>query len=156
MPKSIQESAAVQTIELHYENADGRVRIVPPDSDIMALSVETAIAACRAFTQQIVFKNQFDQLLMRLAEWIAQHKAKLSAACVTVRDSGLLFLVMLKEPRLDREIEESLTELDLEIANDADYGLISLAVHAIPRSDEATVQSFVSRKMALRYRIDGE
>lgn len=148
------KNKSLSPVELSYKNSGGRVTIVPPDSDIMAMSVETAIEACRAFHQQIVFKDQFDLLLNRLAAWVDAHREKISDAFLTARDSGLLFLVVLKGEQFDSEIETSLTELDLEISNDDDYKLISLAVHALPQSPEETIRSFISRKLSLRYRLD--
>ena len=143
-------------IELHFENKDGQVRVVPSDSDIMVVPVEMAVEACRAFNKQIVFKNQFDLLNHRLAEWLDLRTDSISAAYLTPRDAGLLFLVVLTGTKRDNELECALTELDLEIANDKDFNLISLTVHAIPLASEDTVQSFLSRKFALRYVLNGE
>jgi hypothetical protein len=140
-------------IELHFENREGRVCIVPPDNNIMAIPVETAIAACQAFKTQIQFKDQFDQLIATLGEWIAQRNDRIADAYLTVRDSGLLFLLVTKSKQYDDELETALTELDLEIAHDSDFDLISLGVHAIPLGP---VESFVSRKMALRFVPDGD
>ena len=143
-------------IELHVDNTDGQVRIVPIDRDIMAMPVEMAIEACRAFKQQIQFKDQFDLLLPRLAEWLQKRRDRLSAACVTTRDAGLLFLVMLDGKQRDKEIEAALTELDLDIANDKDFALINLSVHAIPKASELTFQSFQSEKFVLRYVLNAD
>src|SRR2546423_14290794 len=133
-----EKKSLLQPIVMHYENEGGSVKIVAPDNNIMAISVETAIEACRAFKQQIAFKDQFDLLLVRLAEWIHTRADKLSDAYLTVRDSGLLFLVVLAGVHSDETVEANLTELDLQVANDNDFNLISLAVHAIPNSSAAT------------------
>jgi len=153
---SIVTGKTLEPIVLDWENTDGRVRIVPPDNDVMAMSVETAIEACRAFKQQIVFKNQFDQLLNVLAKWLSEHRATVSDAYLTVRDGGLLFLVVQNGKPYDGKLDDALTELDLAIANDDDFSLISLAVHSIPASSEATIQSFVAKKLQLRYRLDAK
>lgn len=147
---------SLETVELHCQNLDGQVRIVPPDNDIMVLSVESAIKACRAFNEQIVFKNQFDLLLERLAGWIGRHHAKIADAYLTVRDSGLLFLAVQQTAAHDTPLDDALTQLDLEVANDPDFSLISMAVHSIPRAAQATIESFVSPKLSLRYRFDAK
>ena len=104
--------------------------------NLMAMPVEVAVEACRAFKEQIAFKDQFDMLLDRLAEWIDRREDKLDQAFLTTRDSGLLFLVVLTQKELNEGIESDLTELDLEIANDDDFDLIRLSVHAIPKCCE--------------------
>jgi len=142
-------------IELHFEDKEGKVRIVPPDRDLMTIPVAMAIEACRAFNQQIVFKDQFDMLVDYLGRWIDQHREQVADAYLTVRDAGLLFLVVRRATSYDEAFESALTDLDLEIANDDDYGLISLSVLGLPSMDEHSVHTFLSHKMALRYQVNG-
>ena len=74
---------------------------------------------------------------------------------MTVRDAGLLFLIVLNGTEYDSDFESELTRLDIEIANDSDFDLISLSVLALPKCDTVAVESFLSSKMKLRYAIDG-
>lgn len=158
MATSIKNRTRPEVVELHYGNRKANVRIVPKGNDILAMPVEIAIEACRAFTKQIRFKDQFDGLVEKLLEWLQAHDAHISEAYLTVRDSGLLFLVVTKGKGMDDELENALTELDLEIAHDSDFGLIDLAVHSIPKPEKETdglAESFVSRKMAVRFSNNG-
>jgi len=145
-------------IELHFENRDGQVRVMLPDNHIMAMSVEVAVHACRAFKDQILFKAQFDCLLPCLAEWIHRHRDNVKDAYLTTRDSGLLFLVVAKGATFNDSFEDELTGLDIEIANDTDYSLITMNVLAIPPSCDEDTHSFISDKMKIRFRSrsDGE
>lgn len=145
-------------VELHWGNQDARVRIVHQSNDVMAMPIEMAIEACRAFAEQIRFKYQFDGLMIKLMEWLQHHDGHVAEAYLTVRDSGLLFLVVTKGSHMNDELECALTELDLEIAHDNDYDLIRLGVHAIPSPESQTeglTESFVSRKMAIRFSNNG-
>lgn len=143
-------------IELHYEDRDGQIRVVAPGKNIMALPVEMAVEACRAFKTQILFKDQFELLLDRLAEWLIDQRDQIQAAYLTVRDAGLLFLAVQQGRKRDAPLEASLSELDLQIANDSDYSLIRLSVLAIPNCGDEGLQSFLSPKMALKYILHGE
>jgi hypothetical protein len=149
-------AASADVIDLHFEDDSGGVRITPPDRDLMVLSVKEAVEACRAFNDQIAFKDQFDQLLDRLGAWIKARQEKISQVFITTRDAGLLLLVVTKFAGYDADFEAELTELDMEIANDADFSLIPLGVLAIPTCPPDSVHSFLSRKMALRYVIHGD
>ncbi len=122
----------------------------------MVMPVKMAIEACRAFNNQIIFKDQFDSLVNRLGKWTTEHENDLAAAYLTLRDAGLLFLVVLSGKEFNASVEAAMTDLDLEIANDSDYNLIRLAVHALPKCSEEELQSFLSRRMALRFSINGE
>ena len=143
-------------IELHFENRDGQVRVVLPDNHIMAISVEAAVHACRAFTNQILFKGQFDCLLDHLADWIDRHRSAIDEAYLTTRDSGLLFVVVTQSKTFDSAFEDELTALDIEVANDSDYSLIGMNVLAIPPSGDDTTHSFISKKLGIRFRVHGE
>ena len=142
-------------VELHFEDREGRVRIVPANRDLMTIPVAMAIEACRAFNQQIVFKDQFDMLVDCLGRWINGHREQIGDAYLTIRDAGLLFLVVHRATSYDDAFESALTDLDLEIANDDDYGLINLSVLGLPSVDEQSVHTFLSNKMALRYQVHG-
>ena len=148
MSRGIQNTPDI--IELHFENKDGRVRIIAPDNHVIISSVEAAVDACRAYASQLLFRDQFNSLIEKLAQWLEARTELIQDSYLTIRDSGLLFLVVTKNSHFDDTIESSLTDLDLEVSQDSDFDLISLSVHAIPRANQDTVRSFVSNKMALR------
>lgn len=72
-------------------------------------------------------------------------------AFLTVHDAGLLFLVVQKSKEFSMEFEVALSDLSLEIANDTDFSLIRLTVHALPNCPREVYEAFLSSKMALRY-----
>lgn len=147
-------SATANVIDLHFNNETGRVRITPSSEDLMVLSVAHAIQACRAYDQQIRFNSQFELLLSRLGVWIKEHSESIAEAFLTTRDAGLLFLIVSKEASYDDNLESDITELEIDIANDNDYYLIGLNVLAIPNCSRDGMQSFLSKKMQLRYVVD--
>lgn len=143
-------------IELHFENQGGQARIVPPDRDIMVMPIELAIEACRAFHQQVKFTDQFKLLVDRLGGWLGEHQDEISSAYLTVRDSGLLFLVVTRERTFNDKLERAVTDLDLEVAHDGDYNLIRFGVHVLPQCDKENIQSFVSRQMVIELKVMGD
>jgi len=148
------ESAPHEQIDLHFEDDTGKVRVTPDNDTLLLLSVEEAINACRAFKRQLEFKSQFDQLLNALGAWIQARRPKISQAFLTTRDAGLLFLVVTATMQHDGDLEVDLTELDMQMANEAAYHLINLQVLAIPSCPPAAAHTFLSKKMALRFVID--
>lgn len=146
---------APSIIELHCEDREGSVRVILPDRHIMVMPIEAAVQACGAFKDQIVFRDQFQLLLDRLAEWIQQRPSAVESAYLTVRDSGLLFVVVLKGRSYDPSFEDQLTDLDLQIANDSDYSLIRLNVLALPGVCEESVRSFLAAGNTFKYRMNG-
>ncbi len=143
-------------IELHFENQGAQARIVPPDRDVMVMPIEMAIKACRAFNDQVRFTDQFRHLVDHLGSWVGVHKADVSSAYLTLRDSGLLFLVVSRGSQFNGALEQSITDLDIEVAQDEDYNLIRLGVHVLPECDDESIQSFLSRQMAMELKVKGD
>ena len=150
------EKVPSDLVDLHFEDETGKVRVTPDNDTLLLMSVEEAIIACRAFKKQLEFKSQFDHLLNALGAWIKSRLHKISLAFLTTRDAGLLFLVVTAAANRDDELESDITELDMQVANEADYHLIDLSVLIIPNCPKDSVHSFLSRKMALRFVIDGD
>jgi hypothetical protein len=52
----------------------------------------------------------------------------------------------------DRQLEDELTDLDLSIAKDEDFDLLSVSVLAIPRVDEDGIKSFINENLCYTYK----
>ena len=138
-------------IDLHFENQGGAVRVVAPEKHIMVVPVLTAIAACKAFQDQIAFIDQFNALLDRLAAWIVANQAGVSTAFLTVQDEGLLFLVIQEGKIFDEALESELSDLSIELANEPNFSLIRVTMHALPNCSRDIYEAFLSNNMQLRY-----
>jgi len=89
------------------------------------------------------FVEQFGSVLGRLAQWLREHAKTFSRAFVTVRESGLLFVVLRDNAGFDPDFEDELTDLDLEIAQNPRFDHIDLNVLSLPRSSKTAYSSFL-------------
>lgn len=140
-----------KTTQLRYEDRDGIVVVTSDDEDRFAITVKEAIHACRVYQREEIFAHQFNILLKRLAIWLRTRQDEVADAFVTVRDNGLLFLVVRKSPHYDAGFEDDLTELDLEVAQDPNLDLIRLSVLAIPHASDDAIASFLVPGLTLEY-----
>ncbi|MEQ8787901.1 MAG: hypothetical protein RIC55_16465 [Pirellulaceae bacterium] len=138
-------------VELKFERINDQIQVVAPDKHIMRMPIQMAVAACRAFANQIEFVDQFHMLRDRLGDWFIEHLESADSAYLTTRDSGLLFLVVQKSDIFDERLADELTSLDLEISGDSDFALITLSVHAVPNSPEEAIASFLSKDMIIQF-----
>ncbi len=138
-------------LRLDYQEPGGTVLVVPADQDRFALTVEEAVKACRAYERAATFQRQFKILLRMLADWIREHRANVGEAYVTVRDAGLLFLVVKQSAAYDDTFEDELTQLDLAVAQDPNLDLIRLSVLAVPPASQEGVESFLAPGFTLQY-----
>jgi hypothetical protein len=147
---SMSAVTANDIIDLHFEDRDHQVRITLPDLHIMVLAVEQAARACGVYQRQKDFEQQFNDLLCHLKQWCDKHRDHIQSAFVSLRDGGILFLAVQKPSEYSREFEDTLTDLDVEIANSASLDLIRLSVLALPHSSADAVESFLTSGAQLR------
>lgn len=142
-------------VRLSVDGPARKVVVTLPDQHVMVMAVGHAVEACRAFQNQLAFRDQFQSLIHRLGTWIFDHQENLDKAYITSRDAGLLFLVVRKDTQYCDAFEDELTDLDLEVANDPDYDLIRLEVIALPAAPDESILSFLAHGKTLQFTHDG-
>lgn len=131
-------------IQLHYRQKNSGVMVTPHERDRFVVTVQEAINACSSAEQTCRYVRQFDGLLTKLETWLKQNQAKVERAFLTVREGGLLFLVVRREVECDPEFTDELTRLDVAIASDDAFDAIQLDVLALPNVPERVAKSFLS------------
>jgi hypothetical protein len=136
----------------HLRQEDGRsVMIHTKDGDCFVLPFDELVNVCESSTQFTEFCRQVATLLDRLAAWLKDRQGEIEAAYVGLEPEGAIFVVVRQSKAFDPAFEDSLSILDLEMAQDADLNLIKLRVLALPRSSKETVASFLELERAFRY-----
>ena len=131
-------------IQLDYHDpATVGVTITPADGDLFAMTKEMAIRGCQIGSRLNEFDTQISGVWEVLKEWASEHRQYVDKAFLALKGSGFLFLVIQKEPTYNRVLEDSLTDLDIKIAQNHDFQLIHLSVLAIPDSSEETIRTFL-------------
>ncbi len=147
---------AHNALQLTYKRgADTPVVVTPEDENRFILRLHEAVEACRAYLERERFEAQFRLLLEKLAQWLREHESFVHQAFLTERDRGLLFLVVQRSPQYDKDLEEALTQLDLQIARDAELDLIPLSVLAVPDAGNEVLSTFLSPRLRIQF-VRGE
>jgi hypothetical protein len=139
-------------IRLDQSDDETGVMVSPENEDRFALSMELAIRGCKLGSQLDRLSQQIGMLLHKLHEWVRAHNQQVDQAYVVIRGDGLLFLVVQKEKRFNAEIEDELTQLDMEIAQAIDFDLVAFSVLALPKSDKDVITSFLTQDSTVTYR----
>jgi len=147
----MQRVQGIDPVRLTFTDGDKCVVVTPKDNDRFVITVEAAIQACEAQQRPVRFRNQMEALLARLGQWLLEHRAEVKTGIVTVRNTDLLFIAVQRNSHYDRDLEDSLTDLDMEIAKDAEFDLVRLAVLAVPPMSQAGMSSFVCPQYAMAY-----
>ena len=107
--------------------------------------------ACQRHKEITAFQQQFCELLNRLGTWLKANAGKVHKSFVTVRDGGLLFLLVRNSVAFDAELEDALTDLDLATAQDSAFDLIELNVLALPMASEESYRTFLAPSFTWAY-----
>lgn len=131
-----------------------RVHVVDEQRRRVVMTMEQAVRACHAYEKQILFRDQFDALLSHLAGWWFKRADKVSRAIVTVRESGLLLVLVQSQVELDIQLEADITELVSDVINDSRFELIRLDALSLPACELDDVTSFADPSHTLELAIE--
>lgn len=140
MPRPSEQQTTIRLC--HGDKSE--VWIETEDEDRFLMTVEAVVRTCKAHNHIAEVARQLRKLLRRLGEWVKVHPGDVQEAYLTVRDSGLLFLIVRKTKPFNETLESDLTELDIEVADDDSFSLIRLSVLALPTTSEECVKSFLA------------
>jgi len=145
--------AKTQPIRLKWSEKHRKIIVEGADEDRFFISVDEAIEACKIYDREkkALFRKQFEDLLDFLGEWAHQRRNKLEKVFLTIRDAGLLFLLITKRKTYDEHFEEDLTNLDLEIANSDEFSEVLLSIQALPFCNKSNYESFCYPERTLEY-----
>ena len=128
----------------HDGDTDGYV-VETKDGDRFVVSFEELARACSVSERGKDFRGQLRGLIERLTPWLKAHKDKVDRAYVSFNSGAIDFVIIQKSEKLDRELDNLILDLDIEIANDVDFNLIRLDVLSLPYCTEESARSFVSQ-----------
>jgi hypothetical protein len=157
MPRSASASdTSLEPIRLDWKHKERKVVVCPADEDRFVRTVEEIIQAAKAHgtNERTRLRLQLQPLFNELGGWASAHASKISHAFLTLRDSNLLFLVVMKGKAYDEALESDLTDLELKIAHDDCFDTTPmLSVLAIPHCSAEDYGAFLNP--ALRYTYKG-
>lgn len=130
-------------IILSFHQVGRRVVVEPENNDKFVTTAREAAAACQRHQEIKAFVAQLRKVMNRLASWIVAHPSDIQGAFLTVRDGGLLFLLIRNSVPYNGGLETALTKLDLEIANSDEFDLLQLNALALPKSSDVSYRTFL-------------
>jgi len=148
---SIMAKAERTSVALLVESDPGQAVVKMKDGDVFFVAVSDAARACQAIEKFKDFSTQFRALLAKLGTWVEAHRSGIKSAYLTIREHDMLFLTVQKSVEFDALLADSLSDLDLEIANGEEFNLLDLSVMAIPAVSEGSLNAFLSSGEVFTY-----
>lgn len=142
----------IQTVELDWFAEADNVRVTPRNQKRFEIQKDWAIKILQvAEEHKSTFRIQLELLLDVLAKWVHGASGEVDIAYLTWHDTSFLFIAVCTSPEFNEDFEDSLSELDFEIANDADLSMIRLHAISLPHVSVESLSSFIDEHFALSY-----
>ena len=145
-------TAKTDIIFLNLKERDRKVMVVWENEDRFMTTVEDAARACHQASQNKVFQEQFSRLIDHLAAWVRQYQERFAHAFLTMRDYGLLFVVVQRDTPMDVVLNERLLDLDLEVSQDPEFDLVCFDTMPLPRASVEGMWAFLNPNYLLEFR----
>jgi len=130
-------------IRLKYGD-DSQLLVEMKDGDRFGMTSTDAAMACHFYEAgKKAYGRQVQELSERLTSWFKNNAPHVKEARLGPRPDGLLFLVVMSKSAYNPELEDRMTELEAEIAQDATLDMIRLEVLAVPDFGPASFQAFL-------------
>ncbi|MFA6132929.1 MAG: hypothetical protein WC869_02790 [Phycisphaerae bacterium] len=141
-----------RTIQLdYYSEHECKVVVKPKDHDVFMDSLQNVTTACQLGNKSIKFFEQFRLLLQKLAQWLSQRRGLARHAYITLKEGGFLFIVVRLTAEYNRQFEDDLTKLDIEVATDPELDLVNLEVLALPNGSTDSLRSFLDPDTTMEF-----
>jgi hypothetical protein len=128
---------------------DDVVRVTPRNQQRFEVQKDHAIHVLQLASHA---ESQIKFLMSVLAEWVEQHLGNVEKACLTIRDDRFAFLVISHQVECDDDLEDAVSDLDFDIANDPNLDLIRLNAMVLPPASDDARNSFLDNRFMLVYR----
>lgn len=130
----------------------GRVTVTDEDEDRFSLHINEAVLACRSHTNAERFRKQVHILLNRLHKWSVDHEDEVREAVLMIQEMEFLLICITKHGPISAELDNDLTDLELEIANDSDINQLPFSGQLLPPLSEEATRGFIPSDM-LAWRV---
>lgn len=131
-------------IRLEYQEKDRSVLINPEDQDKFVLSVAQMIESAKLFSLITKFVTVMPVIMEKIGQWLGGHRTEVEKAFLTLKDRSLLLLVVQKQKEYNQVLQESLVNLDIEIAQDERMGIVPLSVLLLPMTSQEAIDTFIN------------
>lgn len=134
-------------ILLDWKDGGRIVTVSPADEDRFSLTVQEAAEACRQASVGILWRKDFDRLLVYLRDWLQRDKEMVSAAYGGVAGGQLVFFVVPISDRMDFSLSDELAQLELELHQE--FQNCRCEVRQIPGKTYDALGTFVDLEKAI-------
>lgn len=136
-------------VEVDWFDDSEIVRVTPRDQRRFDVQKDRAIKLLQLANYA---DTQLSLLLEKLGHWIRANADKVDIAYLTLRDDRFAFLAVSQKAECDEQLEDAISDLDFEVANDNDLNVIRMNAIVLPPASADGLRSFFDPRFLLVYR----
>ena len=143
---------ASNAIEVDWFGEAEIIEVNPRDQQRFQIQKDRAISLLQLATNA---DAQLALLRRKLGEWMRTHSSSIKTAFLTLRDHRFSFVVISRTPLCNDELEDAVSDVDLQIANDPDLDAVKMNAIVLPPASIEAIGSFLDNRFLLEYRVRG-
>jgi hypothetical protein len=126
---------------------DGSVSVVGQNRHRFLITMQQAAEACARGHEQLIFAEEFKNVLARVHEWIKLHQASISTAYFAVVERQLVFFISPRSERMDFALSDEISQLEVELYHD--FANVRCEVRQIPGHEPEALRTFLDLEQAI-------
>ncbi len=146
---NVSTTAVENAVELDWFAASEFVEVNPRDQQRFQIQKDRAIKILQLANDS---EAQLALLFNKLGAWFREHSASVKEAYLTLRDARFAFVVISVTPECNDELEDAVSNLDIQIANDADLDVVRMNAIVLPPVSPEAISSFLDKRFILTFR----
>lgn len=128
-------------IQIDWED-DGHVVVLDRDRHRFLMTMQQAADACAAGKMQMVWKEEFDNMLRRIHTWAKDRAGIVAAAYLAVVDRQIVFFIVPTSHSMDFALNDEIAQLEVELVQD--FGNCRCEVRQIPGRTVDALSTFLN------------
>jgi len=149
MPNEITTEISSNAIVVDWFDAPEILDVNPKDQQRFQIQKDRAIGLLQLANSA---DAQLNLLWRRLREWSREHSSKVQTAYLTLRDARFSFVVISRAVECDDDLDDAVSDLDFEIANDPDLDAVKMNAIVLPPASPEAISSFLDKRFLLEFR----
>jgi hypothetical protein len=128
-------------------STEGKVTVVDQDRHRFAITMQEAAEACSRRNEQIVWADEFNQILSRMHAWTKERSSMVAAAYGALVDREFVFFIVPVGETMNFELSDEIAAA--EVGLNHDFANAKVEVRQIPGHDAEALATFLDVDKAI-------
>ncbi|WP_145944510.1 hypothetical protein [Fuerstiella marisgermanici] len=153
---NVESSLQKKAVVVDWYSEHETIQVFGRNQSRFEIQKDRAIEALQVAKQREQFDKQLNLLIGKTFEWLVSGVSGVESIYLTLRDSRLMLVVIAEVAECQDDLEDSVTEFDITVAEDSDLDLIRMNSMVLPNASDEALNSFFDERFLLSLKKQGD